>query len=334
MKNFKKYTAIALAATMTIGSTMTVFAGDVADPAPAAEPGVGEGEGSYEGGEMKYPTLSVTLPTIPERTYDYIADPNGLIAATNNEKYADATFDADAKGIFFLTDTDNKSYTADSAAQTLTNENAQDIDVTVKLEQKAAGDSSIKYASSATFEDTDKENKLYLAITDGAATDPKVAALTSTGAATIKTTVAGVPGNYEAGYDTTNGYGYTLKAEDEQTDWNDCSFNLTGALNENATWGDNMTFPTIKVTWSYTEHKETALSGTTISKASNSVTVTGATVTGVKLVKASGTEVTLTTQYSFTNGTLAVNADMLGANVGGKIVVTLSTGATEELTIQ
>lgn len=37
MKNFKKLTAIALAATMTIGSTMTVF----------AEDGVSEGEGSY-----------------------------------------------------------------------------------------------------------------------------------------------------------------------------------------------------------------------------------------------------------------------------------------------
>ena len=70
MKNFKKYTAIAVAATMTIGSAMTVFAGDVT-------PGVSEGEGSYEGGEMKYPTLTVTLPTIPAGTYDYIADPNG-----------------------------------------------------------------------------------------------------------------------------------------------------------------------------------------------------------------------------------------------------------------
>ena len=97
MKNFKKYTAIAVAATMTIGSAMTVFAGDVT-------PGVSEGEGSYEGGEMKYPTLTVTLPTIPAGTYDYIADPNGLIAATSGEKYADSTFTGDT-GVFFLTST-------------------------------------------------------------------------------------------------------------------------------------------------------------------------------------------------------------------------------------
>ena len=204
MKNFKKYTAIAVAATMTIGSAMTVFAGDVT-------PGVSEGEGSYEGGEMKYPTLTVTLPTIPAGTYDYIADPNGLIAATSGEKYANSTFTGDT-GVFFLTSTaddGSKTYTENSKAQALTNENAQDIDVTVKLEQMAAGDSSIKYADSADFEDTDKENKLYLAITDGAATDPTVATLTSTGAATIKTMIAGVPENYEPGYVAGTGYAYT-----------------------------------------------------------------------------------------------------------------------------
>lgn len=330
MKNFKKYTAIAVAATMTIGSTMTVFAGDVT-------PGVSEGEGSYEGGEMKYPTLTVTLPTIPAGTYDYIADPNGLIAATSGEKYADSTFTGDT-GVFFLTSTaedGSKTYTQDSEAQALTNENAQDIDVTVKLEQMAAGDSSIKYADSADFEDTDKENKLYLAITDGAATDPTVAALTSTGAATIKTTIAGVPENYEPGYTEGSGYAYTLKTADLE-DWNDCSFKMTGALNKNATWGDDMEFPSIKVTWSYAEHRDSALSSATISKTSNTLTVTGATVKGVTLVKGDGTSVKCTagTNYTFTNGTLTVQATMLGNNVGGKLRIELSTGVTEEVTIQ
>ncbi len=331
MKNFKKYTAIAVAATMTIGSAMTVFAGDVT-------PGVSEGEGSYEGGEMKYPTLTVTLPTIPAGTYDYIADPNGLIAATSGEKYANSTFTGDT-GVFFLTSTaddGSKTYTENSKAQELTNENAQDIDVTVKLEQMAAGDSSIKYADSADFEDTDKENKLYLAITDGAATDPTVAALAGTGAATIKTMIAGVPENYEPGYVAGTGYAYTKKAEADLADWNDCSFALTGALNKNATWGDDMEFPSIKVTWSYAEHRDSALSSATISKTSNTLTVTGATVKGVTLVKGDGTSVKCTagTNYTFTNGTLTVQATMLGNNVGGKLRIELSTGVTEEVTIQ
>lgn len=338
MKNYKKIVAFSLAATMMIGSTMTVFASETGDtetdPAPTA--GVSEGEGSYEGGEMKYPTLSVTLPTIPEGTYDYIADPNGLIAATSGEKYENSTFTG-TTGIFFLTSTADdgaKTYTADSAALSLTNENAQDIDVTVKLEQKTAGDNIIKYAENATFEAADKDNKLYLALTDGAASNPKVAALTSKGAATIKATVAGIPGNYEAGYTTDGGYKYALKDEADLTDWNSCSFKMTGALNKNAKWGDNINFPAIKVTWSYAEHRDSALSAAAVSSTSNSVTVTGATVTGVKMVKANGTEVTLSTQYTFKDGTLSFVADVLGGNVGGKLKVTLSTGVTEELAIQ
>ncbi len=341
MKNYKKFLAVSLTAAMVFGSTMTAFAGDLSDggddtesTTPAA--GVGEGEGSYEGGEMKYPTLSVTLPTIPEGTYDYIADPNGLIAATSGEKYENSTFTG-TTGVFFLTSTADdgaKTYTADSAALSLTNENAQDIDVTVKLEQKTAGDSTIKYAENAAFDAADKDNKLYLAITDGAATDPKVAALTGTGAATIKTTVAGIPGNYEAGYTEADGYKYVLKDEADLTDWNECSFKMTGALNMNAKWGDDLDFPAIKVTWSYAEHRDSALSAAAVSKTSNSVTVTGATVTGVKMIKANGTEVTLSTQYTFKDGALSFAADMLGGNVGGKLKVTLSTGVTEELAIQ
>lgn len=342
MRNLKKFTAIALVATMAIGSTMTVFATDVDDTTTASTETSSDGSGSYEGGEMKYPTLSVTLPTIPAGTYDYVADPNELIDKTKGDdgsaaKDSNSTYTG-TTGIYFLTSTADdgkKTYTQDSAALSLTNENAQDIDVTVKLEQKTAGDAIIKYADSATFEAEDKENKLYLAITDGAAQNPKVAALSASNAATITTTVEGVEENFEAGYNSTDSkYEYTLKDEADLVDWNDCSFNMTGALNKGATWGDNVTFPEIKVTWSYAEHRDSALSSATISKTSNTVTVTGATVTGVKLVKANGSEVTLTTQYSFTNGTLAVNADMLGANVGGTIKVTLSTGVTEDLAIQ
>ncbi|MCI8292074.1 MAG: hypothetical protein HFH53_00865 [Hespellia sp.] len=345
-KNFKKFAAITMAAAMTLGSTLTVFAegeGDDTSTTPTAEAGVAEGEGTYEGGEMKYPTLSVTLPTIPAGTYDYIADPNGLIEKTKNDdgtasKYADSTFTG-TTGIFFLTNTADdgaKTYTEKSAALTLANENAQDIDVTVKLEQKTAGDTSIKYANSAEFESTDKDNKLFLAITDGATTDPKVAALTGNGAATVTTRVAGVPENFEAGYSADTGYGYTKKDEADLTDWNDCSFELTGALNKNATWGDDLAFPAIKVTWSYAEHRDSALSASTISKTANTLTVTGATVTGVTLVKTSGTTAACAagTNYTFADGKLTVQATMLANNIGGKLKIALSTGVTEEVTIQ
>lgn len=335
MKNLKRFAAIALAGTMVIGSAMTVFATDTA--------GVAEGTGSYEGGEMKYPTLTVTLPTIPAGTYDYIADPNGLIAATSNEKYTGATFESaenGATGVFFLTDNTTKNYTHKSAAQKVTNENAQDIDVAVKLEQKTAGDAIIKYANNATFDSGDKENKLYLAITDDAATDANVAALTANGAAVVKTTVAGVPGNYEPGYDTTDGYAYTKKDEADLIDWNECSFILTGAVNTNATWGDNVTFPTIKVTWSVKEHTDSVLSATTVSATNGKLTVNeGVTVTKVTLVQTSGNRITAKagTHYTFSNRTLSFQGTMLSGNVGGSLEIEYEVGGstkTENVTIQ
>lgn len=335
-KNFKRIAALTMAATMTIGSAMTVFAADGA--------GVATGTGSYEGGEMKYPTLSVQLPTILAGTYDYIADPNGLIAATSNEKYANAVFSGNT-GVFFKTgkdssDTAKDSYTEKSAAQTVTNENAQDIDVTVKLEQKTAGDAVIKYAESSTFEAADKENKLYLAVTDDAQSSPKVAALSSNGAATVTTTVAGVPGNYEPGYAQATGYAYTKKDDANLTDWNKCSFILTGAVNKNATWGDNVTFPEIQVTWSVKEHKDSVLSGTTVSAANNTLTVNeGATVTKVTLVQTSGSRIAAKsgTHYTFANGTLSLQGTMLSGNVGGSLEIELKVGEdthTETVTIQ
>lgn len=258
-RGFKRFAAAAMATTMVFGSAITAFADN-------PTPGVSEGTGTYEGGEMQYPTLAVTLPTIPDKTYDYIADPNGLIAMTDAAHYADSEFDG-STGVFFLTtpktgeNGSKNRYTNKSAAQTLTNQNAQDIDVTVKLEQKTAGSEGVVYSNAATFESTDTATKIYLAVTDDAEADAKTSALSATAAATLTATVAGKPENYKPNYDSANGYGYVLKTktenDNEDLKWNSCSFTLTGALNKNATWGDSVTFPAIKVTWSYAEHQDT-----------------------------------------------------------------------------
>lgn len=340
-RNLKRFAAVTLAATMAFGSAMTVFAEGEGTPAA----GVAEGTGSYEGGEMKYPTLSVTLPTIPTGTYDYIADPNGLIAATSNEKYANATFTG-STGVFFKTaeadpDTEGSkdSYTEKSAAQTVTNENAQDLDVTVKLEQKTAGDTIIQYAESATFASDDKANKLYLAVTDDAASNPNVAALSANGAAVVKTTVAGVLSNYAPGYNATDEkYEYTLKDEADLTDWNDCSFILTGAINTNATWGDNVTFPEIKVTWSYAEHTDAYVSGTAVSTSSKALTLSapnGVTISKVELTLNGGNPITLARGNQYTVSETAITFGSYASSwVGGTITITYSDGHSDTIACQ
>lgn len=295
-RTMKRILVATLATTLVLGSSITALA-DSAD-----------GTGSYEGGEMKYPTLSVTLPTIPEGTYNYIADPNGLIEATAAAKYEGATFTGD--GIFFLSDED--TYTATSAALAVTNENAQDIDVTVKLEQKTAGDEGIAYADAATFEETDKAQKLYLAVVDNAET-PNKAALAADKAATLTTTLEGVPANYEPSWTEANGYGYTLKDEADLTDWNECEFALTGALNTNATWGDEVTFPEITVTWSYAEHSD-GLSITGATKVDGQNYGYTATFTKGTPLALSATGLTAATWSASVDGTYNSSANITVAN--------------------
>lgn len=335
-KRIKKLLTVVLTTSMVVGCTVTAF----------ADAGVGEGSGTYEGGEMKYPTLSVTLPTIPSGTYDYFADPNGLIKATNAAHYGGATFTGDS-GIFFKTkDAEGEAkaeYTNKSKAQSVENNNAQDIDVTIKLEQKTAGSDIIKYADSATFEATDKENKLYLAVTDDAASDAKVAALGATTAATLTTTVAGVPGNYVENWDEDDGYSYVLKDEADLTDWNSCSYILTGALNTKATWGDEVTFPEIKVTWSYKEHKDgPSATPASMSTSAKSATVSGiaseATLKSVKVVKVDNSEITLTvtTQYTYTDNVFAIVTGkevLLDATKYKKFILTYSDNTVVEIPI-
>lgn len=311
-KRIKNLLTVVLTTSMVVGSTVTAF----------ADAGVSEGTGNYEGGEMKYPTLSVTLPTIPDGTYNYIADPNGLIAATSNAKYSGATFTGDA-GIFFQTEA-NK-YTNKSAAQSFTNENAVDLDITVTLAEKEAGSDIIKYSDTDTFEATDKENKLYLAVTDGAETDPAFSAISSTAAASLTTTVAGKKDNYVANYTDGVGYGYVKKTGD--LTWNSCSFNLIGALNKGAEWGDDVDFPAIKVTWSYAEHTDDAAPSIASTSATQSAKGQDVTFTvnlgggdlaatglsGITFVKNGETRTLDTSYYTFAEGTLTFKATQVDA---------------------
>lgn len=329
--NFKRVAAFSMAAVMLCGSAFTVMAADETNSA--------EGTGKYEGKDGEKPLISITLPTSSELTgvYDYIADPNDLLtqAKDHGSLGSSATIETNA-GILFKTDT-NK-YGPKSKKFEVESQNMQDIDVTVAVKIKEAGDSLIKYAADDTFTDS-TDNELYLAITNAAASadDLEAVPLTASGA-TMTQPAAGVAANYELVYNSTDSkYEYTKKSS--PSGWSKVAFDMTGAINTAAEWGEGVKFPKIEVTWSYAEHKDSALSKTTISGAANTVQVdSGITVTKVALIKkGTTTEIACTTSnYTFnaSTGVLTVTASMLSNNVGGTIRVTLSNGTTEDLTIQ
>ena len=251
-RNFKKLTAVALTAAMTMGSAMTVFA------APTSGDVMGEIEssGGFEGGEIPYLPISVTLPTVPTGAIDYIADPNDLITSTLNASgdainnvYANSEFSS-STGIYFKTSDasgDIKAqYTETSKPMTITNENAQNIKLTVKVAESQAASGDVAYSDDATFASGDTARKLYLAVTDGETTK----ALDASGDASFTTEIKGNADNYVPKHDGSK-YSYELKAD--ATGWASASYRLTGAVNKNAEWKDGIGFPNVKITWSWEE---------------------------------------------------------------------------------
>ena len=76
-KNAKRILAVALAATMVMGTGLTAFA--EGNPTSGTANGSGTGESN---GHVEEKVISVTLPTSVGTTFDYIADPENLIGKT------------------------------------------------------------------------------------------------------------------------------------------------------------------------------------------------------------------------------------------------------------
>lgn len=329
-KNVKKFAALMMAAVMVCGSAMTVLAADATGTTV-------EGTGKYEGKDGEKPLISITLPTEAELdgVYNYIADPNDLLtkATDKGSLGSGATVNAN-KGILFKTDTN--TYDPTSKKFEVTSQNMQDVDVTVAVTVKEPGETFIEYAANDTFEASDKANKLYLALVNGETGDTaKSAALTASGI-TMTQTAEGVESNYELKYDSANSkYVYSQKAS--AAGWNKVGFAMTGAINTNAEWGENVKFPKVQVTWSYKEHVDSYLSSESVSVSSDTVTMTlpdGVSVQKVELVDgATRTPLALGNTYKITGASLWIKGSVITNNVGKTLDVTYSDGKVDTLTI-
>lgn len=240
--NYKKALAGVLAGTMVMGSAFTVLAAD--------ENGSTTGSGSLDIVENA-DVFSVVLPTIPDTgdtTFNYILDPTGVIKDTDAAKYSGATF-VDGKTVYFANaGTDGTTtYSDTSDALTIENKSTMDVNVTVRATVKAVD--GIKMASSGTFDATDTEAKLYLALKDKDTANSEKA-ITADGVE-LTSTIQALAGAYETKYE--NGK-YVKKLKDSATGFKTYSFQVTGACNPNGTWnGLTDTPPEIEVVWSVTD---------------------------------------------------------------------------------
>ncbi len=241
MKNqkIKKLLAGMLAATMVLGMGTTVFA----QTGNATGSGNGTGTGSFEG-HVDKEVVAVTLPTAEAATFNYKMDPEGLIAATNQSKYPNASFEA-GKNVYFLSG--ENTWTADSAKLKVVNKGTVDVDVTV-VAQTAAND-KVAMSTTSTFGADDTAAKLYLGlkVADKAA----VAVDTTNTAGKIAVGLRGNEENYEV-TSTESGYAYTAKTGVPDTAWNSFEFGLTGACNPKGDYSAaDLAGSDVTVTWSY-----------------------------------------------------------------------------------
>ena len=256
---------------MVLGMGTTAFA----QTGDATGTGNGTGTGSFEG-HVDKDVVAVTLPTADVNTFSYKMDPEGLIAATNKDKYPDASFE-EGKNVYFLSGED--TWTSDSAKLKVVNKGTVDVDVTVVA--KTAENTNVAMSTSDTFAENDTDAKLYL----GLKIADKAAVAVDTTDTAGKVTV-GLHGN-EENYEVTSadsGYAYTVKTGVPDTAWNSFEFGLTGACNPNGDYSAaGLTGSDVTVTWSYAvrEDDSTAdmLDANATSEAAPSIATTSYTYT-------------------------------------------------------
>lgn len=264
-RNYKKVLAGFLATSMVLGSSMVAFA---APPETGTTSGTGELEGTVD-----TEVYVVVLPTIstPDTTFNFILDPEGLIAKTNAARY-NKTFEEGAT-LFFENANGTTDYSSTSDALVVTNKSS--IPVDVKLEATIADATGITLTDDKTFAG-DTDASIYLALTDGTNTKP----LTDAGVE-LTSKLEYDTDAYEMKWDATANAGsgaYVYELTDAakaqaNTDFPQYSFKLTGASNAAGDWSALASAaPKVNVTWTVDKHVEAAEAAPSIATKTYSMT--------------------------------------------------------------
>ena len=253
MRKTKRMLAVALAATMVFGSSLTAFADE-----PVTSGGT-DGSGTSEG-HVEKELINVVLPTVPAGStpFAYTMDPERLIQETEAAKYAEGTVfpEEDDTGVYFLTA--ENTYANTSNTLQAINKSSCPITLTVKVKTTQNTAKDIALATSSTVATTGTPN-LYLGLTVGGATT-----VISAEEQTITKNIAGVPSNFEVAVQTnaeTGAKSYVYQEKASATTWKAMNLSMEGAVSNLAIESDT-TAPTVSVTWSYAKAADGAEAAT------------------------------------------------------------------------
>jgi len=247
-KRLTKMLAVLMAATMMLGGAMTVFADTRSDGLT--------GDGTFEGtAEME--VFDVVLPTYATTDmFDFILDPEGLIAETGNDRYTGKKFATDASLYFNVTPTSaNDNLTHDDVTDKLVVKNKGNVKLDVTLTAELTN-TDITLTNDKTFGGgTDTEKTVYLALVTAA--DEQAMNPTDSKAVLTATVDAVAETNFETIWDDDEEkYVHQMKYGVADTEWKTFEFWMTGACNTNADWDGYTGAPTMDVTWEIKTHEE------------------------------------------------------------------------------
>lgn len=247
MKNAKKMMALALAASMVMGSSVVAFAADASTPS-----GGTQGSGAVEG-HVDKEVLNVVLPTVEagKSLFSYTMDPERLIQGTSAAKYAEgAVFPVAGSdtGVYFLTGTN--TYANTSNAYQVINKSSCDVELKVKV-KATKGTDSIDLAASSTVASTGTDPNLYLGLKVGEGGTPTVLSETEQ---SITKRISGSQSNFDVAVrtkaDDTKEYVYQAKEGADATGWKAMNISMEGAVSA-LPIAATTTAPTVDVTWEY-----------------------------------------------------------------------------------
>lgn len=249
-KGFRKAIASVLAVSMVLGSSIMSFAGDVTPSEGVSNNTTLTASGNFEG-HVEKSVVNVTLPTVSADNYNFIIDPEALIQQTDGKRYPNATFDTNAKGVYFANgvnaSTGKTEYGATSVMPDVINKSSVSVNVTMSIELTDLNPSIKTVSESAVDVGTDAN--LWMAVTDG--TDKEEVVGTT---ASMTKTIAGTAANYVVSWNEAAGeYQYVIKDNASDSSWAKAALGLTGACNTNGDWSASglSEESTVEVTWKY-----------------------------------------------------------------------------------
>lgn len=183
-------------------------------------------DASKEDALSKPDVFQVVLPANVDHVFDFIMDPQKLIDKTDAQAYDGSQFEEDATLFFKRSDEDSdEEYSSVSDALTIINKGSVDVDVRLTASISPDSVKGIRLSDDPKFKDS-TDASLYLALTDG----ENIVPIGSEEGAVIEATISGI--------------------SEEDEEYNEYSFQLTGAVNMNGDWSELTDIvPEVTVTW-------------------------------------------------------------------------------------